>query len=55
MRRLRVRFTLRSMMIVIAILSVAFACIAFLWNQSSALDPFDTLEMIGPPPREPRF
>ena len=50
MRKLRVRFTLRSMMIVIAVLSVAFACLAFWWNQSSAIDPFDALEIIGPAP-----
>jgi nitrogen fixation-related uncharacterized protein len=50
MRRFRGRFTLRSMMIVIAVLAVAFACFAYWWNQSSGLDPFDTLEMTGPDP-----
>ena len=49
MRRPQVRFTLRSMMLAIAVLAVAFACSTYWWNQPTALDPFDTLEMLGPP------
>jgi hypothetical protein len=48
MRTAQIRFKLRSMMIVIALLAIACTFFSLWWNQPPALDPFDTLEMIGP-------
>jgi hypothetical protein len=48
MRRLRARFTLRSIMIVIAVAAIVFAICLPWWKQPQGLDPFDTLEMLGP-------
>jgi hypothetical protein len=43
----RVRFTLRTMMIAVAIAAGVFALISARWNRSSIVDPFDSIEMIG--------
>ena len=51
MQRPRVRFTLRTMMITVAVAAVAFALISARWNRPPILDPFDSIEMIGPGPK----
>jgi len=53
MQRPRVRFTLRTMMITVAVAAVAFALIAARWNRPPILDPFDPIEMIGRPGPKP--
>ena len=50
MHRLRIRFTLRTMMITVAVAAIAFALISARWNRPPILDPFDAIEMIGPGP-----
>jgi hypothetical protein len=46
-------FTLRTMMIAVALVAIMLAFISAWWNQPQAVDPFDTLEMIGPSEKKP--
>jgi hypothetical protein len=48
MRLRDVRFSIRGLMLVIAIAAVALAVILPLWNRPASIDPFDATEMIGP-------
>ena len=48
MRRRRVRFTLRTMMITVAVVAVALALISTRWRSPAIIDPFDATEMLGP-------
>jgi hypothetical protein len=47
-QRPRVRFTLRTMMILVALAAVALVLSSPLWNRPPGGDPFDSAEMIGP-------
>jgi hypothetical protein len=48
MRLLRMRFTMRTMMIAIAVVAVALALIGTRWKSPETIDPFDHMEMVGP-------
>ena len=48
MQRPRVRLTLRTMMIVVAMAALAIVLTSSIWNRPPAVDSFDAMEMIGP-------
>ena len=48
MQRPRVRFTLRTVMIMVAVIAAAFALFSARWNRPGPVAPFDAIEMFGP-------
>jgi hypothetical protein len=44
----RLRFTMRTMMIIVAVVAVALALILARRNSTTIIDPFDHIEMLGP-------